>query len=179
MEIEYLIFRWISEKMDGIRAFWNGITLISRNGTEIKSPNWFIEQLPKDISLDCELWGGRGTFETLIGRLNSSDIVGWERIHLMVFDLPNSGEPYEMRMRNLSNQILPNHVQIVNVDRCKSSEDIGKYLAIIVDLGGEGMMANKANSMYNPMRVESLLKVKVSIISQILSLDLFAKHSYL
>lgn len=163
--------------MDGIRAFWNGIMLISKNGTEIKCPHWFIEQLPKDISLDCELWGGRGTFETLVGRLKSID-VEWERIHLMVFDLPNSGEPYEMRMRNLSNLILPSHVQIVNVDRCKSSEDIGKYLAIIVDLGGEGMMANKSNSIYNPMRVESLLKVKVSIIS-ILSLDLFTKLSYL
>ena len=28
-------------------------------------PNWFIEELPKDISLDGELWMGRGTFEKL------------------------------------------------------------------------------------------------------------------
>ena len=52
--------------------------------------------------------------------------------NLMVFDLPNSGEPYEMRMRNLANLALPNHVQIVDVNRCRGNEDIGKYLATIV-----------------------------------------------
>jgi DNA ligase-1 len=153
----------MSEKLDGVRAFWNGSMLISRHGSKIKCPDWFIEQLPKDISLDGELWSGRGSFEMLMRTLNSNDVVGWERINLMIFDLPNSRESYEMRMCNLANMILPNHVQIVDVNRCRGNDDIGKYLTIIVDLGGEGMMANKEKSLYKPMRVESLLKVKVSL----------------
>ncbi len=157
--------------MDGVRAFWNGSILISKNGSKIKCPDWFVERLPKDIPLDSELWTGRGTFEILMGTLKASESSGWERISLMVFDLPNSRDPYEIRMRNLANLTLPDHVQIVDVNRCKENADIGLHLAIIVDLGGEGMMASEPKSHYKPMRVESLLKVKVSIIISIHSLD--------
>ncbi len=148
--------------MDGIRAFWNGSILISRNGMKIECPNWFVKQFPTDITLDGELWSGRGTFEMLMRILNSGpEDTEWNNIYLMVFDLPNSCEPYEMRMRNLANLKLPNHVQIVDINRCKGNEDIEKYLANIVDIGGEGMMANQPQSLYNRMRVDSLLKVKV------------------
>ena len=58
---------------------------------------------------------------------------------------------------------LPNHVQIVDVSRCRGNDDIVKHLSKIVDLGGEGMMAMKDKSYYKPMRVEWLFKVKVSI----------------
>ena len=74
------ILRWISEKLDGVRAFWNGSMLISRHGSKMKCPGWFVEQLPKDFSLDGELWIGRGTFEILNGTLNSNDSLGWKRI---------------------------------------------------------------------------------------------------
>jgi DNA ligase-1 len=154
----------MSEKLDGVRAFWNGSILISRNGSKIKCPDWFTYQLPKDISLDGELWNGRGTLEMLMKVLTSSDAVGWDQVSLILFDLPNSREPYEIRIRNLANLTLPNYVQIINVNQCRENEDIGKHLAMIVDLGGEGMIANKAKSYYKPMRVESLLKVKVSTI---------------
>ena len=128
----------------------------------MKCPGWFVEQFPKDFSLDGELWTGRGTFEMLMKTLNSNDSLGWKRIQLMIFDLPNSGESYEVRMRNLANMAFPNHVQLLDVNGCRGNEDIGKYLATIVDLGGEGMMGNNAKSLYKPTRVESLLKVKVS-----------------
>ena len=128
----------------------------------MKCPGWFVEQLPKEFSLDAELWSGRGTFETLMKTLNSNDTLEWKMIQVMVFDSPNSREPYETRIRNLSNLALPNHVQIIDVCRCRANEDIGKYLSTIVDLGGEGMMANEGKTLYKPMRVESLLKVKVS-----------------
>ena len=95
--------------------------------------------------------------------INSSDIAAWKRIFLMAFDLPNSGDPYETRICNLLKLTLPNHVQIVDVSRCRGNDDIVKYLSKIVDLGGEGMMAMKDKSHYKPMRVEWLFKVKVSI----------------
>jgi DNA ligase 1 len=158
-----LLLRWISEKLDGVRAFWNGSMLISRHGLEIKCPEWFIEQFPEEFSLDGELWSGRGTFEMLTATINSKDTIGWKGIDFITFDLPNSGDGYEMRIRNLFKLTLPNHVQIVDVSRCRGNDDIGKYLSRIVDLGGEGMMAMKDKSHYKPMRVEWLLKVKVSI----------------
>jgi DNA ligase-1 len=47
---------WMSEKFDGIRCFWNGKMLFSRNGRVIKAPKWFLEGLPSDVKLDGELW---------------------------------------------------------------------------------------------------------------------------
>ena len=62
--------RWISEKMDGIRAYWNGEKLISKHSKEISCPNWFIEELPKGMKLDGELWMGRGNLRILMAILN-------------------------------------------------------------------------------------------------------------
>ncbi|CBQ72011.1 related to DNA ligase [Sporisorium reilianum SRZ2] len=53
---------WISEKLDGVRAFWDGQRLYSRQKIEWNAPSWW-KRLPKDITLDGELWMARGTFD--------------------------------------------------------------------------------------------------------------------
>lgn len=52
---------WMSEKLDGVRAWWTGSTLLSRLGNTINAPAWFTAGLPK-VPLDGELWCGRGQF---------------------------------------------------------------------------------------------------------------------
>lgn len=155
----------MSEKLDGVRGYWNGQSMISRHGKEISCPQWFIDRLPKDISLDGEFWIGRGSFELINGILQSSeDSIDWKRISFFVFDLPNSNEPYEVRMCDLDNllQQTSNYIQRVDITRCRGSHQIQHYLKDIIGNGGEGMMANKPNSHYfSSMRVDSLLKVKV------------------
>src|SRR5207248_10145470 len=37
---------WMSEKLDGVRAYWNGKQFISRLGNLYHAPDWFIERLP-------------------------------------------------------------------------------------------------------------------------------------
>ncbi|CDS01956.1 hypothetical protein [Sporisorium scitamineum] len=54
---------WISEKLDGVRAFWDGQRLYSRQKIEWNAPSWWKSRLPKDITLDGELWMARGTFD--------------------------------------------------------------------------------------------------------------------
>ncbi|CCV00174.1 unnamed protein product [Malassezia sympodialis ATCC 42132] len=62
---------WISEKLDGVRAIWDGKSLWSRNGRLWAAPSWFTncsylrtnEVLPVSIPLDGELWIDRGLFE--------------------------------------------------------------------------------------------------------------------
>ena len=46
---------WLSEKYDGLRAFWNGSKMFSRTGREIKLPDFFRIRLPP-LPLDGELW---------------------------------------------------------------------------------------------------------------------------
>ena len=48
--------RYMTEKYDGIRAYWDGKgKFYSRLGKEIKIPDWFSFDLPS-IPLDGELW---------------------------------------------------------------------------------------------------------------------------
>jgi DNA ligase 1 len=54
----------VSEKLDGVRAFWDGREMLSRSGQRIEAPSWFSERLPAQ-ALDGELWMARGRFEAL------------------------------------------------------------------------------------------------------------------
>jgi len=43
---------WVmSEKLDGIRAYWDGENLLSRNGKVIHAPQWFTQDYPDFKSL--------------------------------------------------------------------------------------------------------------------------------
>ncbi|MGJ8582123.1 MAG: DNA ligase, partial [Psychromonas sp.] len=53
---------YISEKLDGIRAYWDGQHLISKNGNIFTAPDWFITDFPTQ-AIDGELWIARHTFE--------------------------------------------------------------------------------------------------------------------
>ena len=46
---------WVSEKLDGVRAHWDGKQLISRGGKVFDTPIWFTALFPKE-TLDGELW---------------------------------------------------------------------------------------------------------------------------
>lgn len=53
---------WVSEKLDGIRARWDGTELRTRNNNKIFAPAWFTAHWPK-ATIDGELWIERGQFE--------------------------------------------------------------------------------------------------------------------
>jgi ATP-dependent DNA ligase len=49
------VTRWLTEKFDGMRLFWTGKQLFTRQGKEIIAPQFFTNQLPS-VPLDGELW---------------------------------------------------------------------------------------------------------------------------
>ena len=49
---------YMSEKLDGVRAFWNGTDFYSRNNNIFQAPKWMKEKRPR-FPLDGELWKGR------------------------------------------------------------------------------------------------------------------------
>ena len=81
----------VSEKFDGVRAFWDGQSLRFRSGLPIAAPDWFIAGLPK-TPLDGDLWLGRGRFDELSGtvRKRLPVEVEWRQVRYMIFDLPGS-----------------------------------------------------------------------------------------
>ena len=55
----------MSEKLDGVRCFWDGKAMYTRNGHIFYSPDWFRQALPK-MALDGELWGDRDNFSKIV-----------------------------------------------------------------------------------------------------------------
>src|SRR6266700_287617 len=56
---------WLSEKLDGVRAFWDGKQFLSRLGNLFHAPAWFVAGLPHE-PLDGELWLGRKKFQRAV-----------------------------------------------------------------------------------------------------------------
>jgi len=49
---------YMSEKLDGVRTYWNGEELLSRQGNAFAAPPWFLADFPP-FELDGELWRGK------------------------------------------------------------------------------------------------------------------------
>lgn len=54
---------WLmSEKLDGVRCYWNGTNMYTRTGKDFNPPQWFKDALPKNLALDGELFTKRDDF---------------------------------------------------------------------------------------------------------------------
>ena len=154
----------VSEKLDGVRAIWDGETLRFRSGKQINAPRWFLDGLPK-TPLDGELWIGRGTFERLSGivRKEVPDDAEWRQVRYMIFELPGAPGTFRERaeaMRQIARQAkvpwLSEIEQFSVVDR----SSLQKRLKEVVKAGGEGLMLHRADAPYETGRSDTLLKMK-------------------
>lgn len=153
----------MSEKMDGVRAYWNGEKLLSRQGKEIDCPEWFVRAMPSGIRLDGELWMGRGTFNNLLRILNSKeDLWRKEEIKYVLFDIVDSKLEYEQRLEKLRQLALPPFVSVVEVEECRGNDHLNDRLQSILESNGEGIVMTEPRSHYVGGRSQSRLKVKVS-----------------
>ena len=154
---------FVSEKYDGVRAFWDGRLLRHRSGRAVSAPPSFIASLPA-APLDGELWLGRGRFDALSARVRRSepDEREWREVRYMVFDTPVSGVPFATRLARLAALAphLPAQVEVAPQWRVADRVELERALARTVAAGGEGLMLNVADAAYVPGRSEALLKLK-------------------
>lgn len=154
---------WMSEKLDGVRAYWNGNAFVSRQGNIYHAPDFFVEKLPQ-VPLDGELWLGRKAFQrcaSIVRRHDKSD--HWRQIRFLVFDLPAATEPFEERVEHLRDCLSsarPPFAEIHPHHRCRGLQHLHDELTRIDALGGEGLMFRQPGSRYEPGRSSTLLKVK-------------------
>lgn len=156
---------WVSEKLDGVRAYWDGAALYSRQGNRFLVPDWFVKEFPQ-TPLDGELWMGRGTFETLSGivRRKQPNDEDWRNIRFMVFDMPEDSADFAGRLRRLNkifSVIQSPRISLVEQFRVANSAELKAALQRIVSQGGEGLMLRKADSRYRGGRSDNLLKFKL------------------
>lgn len=156
---------WVSEKLDGVRAYWDGRHLISREGNVYAAPSWFTAGFPA-TPLDGELWMGRGTFEELSGVVRREQPVAarWRRIRYMVFDLPKSRQPFNSRLLRLKQLLRPAsspYIELVRQYRVGDQSTLQQRLDSVVKRGGEGLMLHRGDSHYIAGRSDDLLKFKL------------------
>jgi DNA ligase 1 len=161
---------WMSEKLDGVRAWWDGEKFVSRLGNVYHAPEWFKALLP-NVVLDGELWVGRKQFQKTISavrKLVPTDSE-WLDVQFVMFDAPNLGGSFEDRIEYLEN-LFPTlrhngaegtgMVSVLQQIKCKSAEHLKELLKEIEARGGEGVMLREAGSLYEADRSHTCLKVK-------------------
>lgn len=155
---------WVSEKYDGIRAYWNGHQLLTRGGEVIPAPAWFTRGWPAR-EMDGELWGGYGRFaETVsIARQQAASEADWKTLRFMVFDLPAEPGTFDQRLEVLR-RLVPGIGQpwVVAVSQKKVADHaaLKKRMEEIVRAGGEGVVLHRGASYYKGERNDDLLKFK-------------------
>ncbi|MEG0150444.1 MAG: DNA ligase [Comamonas sp.] len=155
---------WVSEKLDGVRGYWNGHQLLSRGGHVIAAPPWFTQGWPA-TPLDGELWAGRGQFAHAQATTAQAtpDDAAWRRMQFMVFDLPAAPGSFDERLPLLTQAIAAIKqpwVRKVEQQKLSSEAQLQALLRKTVKAGGEGLMLHKGSAAYRSGRSDDLLKLK-------------------
>jgi DNA ligase-1 len=149
----------MSEKLDGIRAYWDGEKLISRGGKIIYAPPYFKENFPS-FELDGELWSKRGAFDSISSIVRDKEpSQEWKEISYNIFEVPNAkGNLFERleKVKPYESTIL----KIIPQRAVKSKENMLRFLKSIEKKGGEGVVVRDPNAEYINHRTSKALKVK-------------------
>jgi DNA ligase-1 len=154
---------WMSEKLDGVRAYWDGKRFLSRLGNPFYPPRWFVDALP-DHPLDGELWAGRKLFQRTVSIVRRQDqSEEWRKVSFLVFDGPGFDAAFEERLERCRTSLAARgleHVKVHDHVRCEGVAHLKRELARVEGLGGEGLMMRRPGSKYEVGRSATLLKVK-------------------
>ncbi|MDD2290958.1 MAG: DNA ligase [Aliarcobacter sp.] len=154
---------YMSEKLDGIRAYWNGKEFISKNGNKIYAPFWFTKDFPA-FELDGELWSKREDFENIQNIvLDETPTTKWNEITYNIFEVPNTDGNFNKRLEKIKLWLEKNpnkFIKIIPQKICKNESDLDNYLKELIAKKAEGIILKNPNLDYFTGRNENILKVK-------------------
>jgi DNA ligase-1 len=157
----------VSEKLDGIRARWDGRQLRFRGGETIVTPARFAAAWPAE-PLDGELWAGRGGFEALSAAVRDQrpDPRAWASVRFHAFELPAAGGRFDERaaaLARLASQARRKGAStLVAVEQrwVADRAALQRWLDEVVAAGGEGLMLHRADAASLHGRHDALLKLR-------------------
>jgi DNA ligase-1 len=162
----------LSEKLDGMRAYWCGKKLWTRSGLAIVAPDWFLAALPPALALDGELFLGRKLFDECMSIARRTDASNeWKALSYVVFDAPNARGgimdrlahaegAYQSALAKKNANKVEVYWKIHPQVTCEGIEHLLEELARVEALGGEGLMLRSASAAHRGGRSSDLLKVK-------------------
>lgn len=155
---------WVSEKLDGVRAFWDGKQLISRGGNIIAAPAWFVADFPAQ-ALDGELWLDRNKFAEILSIVSKHQPIDseWQTIGYYVFELPDAAGTFTERIRAMQaihQQQNSPYLKVVPQFRVANKAELFAKLSELEQIGAEGLMLHHQDALYKTGRSSDLLKLK-------------------
>jgi DNA ligase-1 len=189
---------FMSRKLRGHRCLWDGgysigkkagdipwstdrhtelmcTGLWTRRGKVINAPTLWVDQLPRELVLDGELW--MNDDEAFIKSVTGQGVGGrvddrWKYVTYQVFNIPHGRFP--LKVDDGITFFLPNYasvnylsslkenwvLKIVPHARANSVSEMLLFYDNIISAGGEGIMLLNPNSYYECCRSNNLLKMK-------------------
>ena len=148
---------YMSEKFDGVRAYWDGGKLISRSGKVFEAPEFFTKDFPA-TELDGELWSRRGDFANISSivrkKLAHDD---WKELTYNIFEVPNTEGNLLERLSSVSPS---KYIKVIKQVKIEDKKHLNKFLKSIEEKGGEGVVVRDARLSYYTGRKNNALKVK-------------------
>jgi len=148
---------YMSEKLDGVRAYWDGEKLISRNGKVFSAPAFFVKEFPK-YELDGELWSKHSDFSnisSIVNKQKSHD--GWKQLTYNVFEVPNAEGNLTTRLEKIQ---VSRYLQVIKQIKVKNKNYLDTFLESVEEKNGEGIVVRDGTLPYYIGRNNSSLKVK-------------------
>ena len=156
---------WLaSEKLDGVRAYWDGENLLSRQGKKLNAPLSFTKNFPK-FALDGELYAKELKFEEIQASVMDKlpDEKAWSRLKFHIFDVPEASGGLLARLEVLAKFLKnePNdNLIIIKQIKMRDNAQFLKFAEEIIAKGGEGAVVREPNAPYERKRSKNALKFK-------------------
>ena len=148
---------YMSEKLDGVRAFWDGEKLISRSGKVFQTPRFFTKDFPKH-ELDGELWTLRGDFSNVVSIVNmKEEHDGWNQLSYNIFEMPQAKGTLLQRLSQVKET---KYIKIIKQIKVKDKQHLNDFLKSVEKKGGEGVVVRDGSLEYYTGRDNNALKVK-------------------
>lgn len=154
---------WVmSEKLDGVRAYWDGKQLIIRQGNTIHAPDYFLHAFPP-FPIDGELYSPYLNHEAISGIVRAAQDKGWQQLNLWVFDVPDAKGNLFQRLQVLEEFLKKQpsqYIRIIEQLPIKNQQQAEKFFQMVVEKGGEGIVVRDPSVPYLRFRNSSILKWK-------------------
>jgi DNA ligase-1 len=155
---------WLmSEKLDGVRGYWDGKQMLSKNGNRFYPPAAFIRDLPP-FPVEGEIWGGRDTFEQTVSIVKQQQPHdGWLQLKFAIFDVPLASGGFTERLAKANDWFAAQpsaYAFVIEQVTVRDQFHLQQELQRVERLAGEGLIVRKADALYAAGRSSEVLKVK-------------------
>lgn len=172
---------WLSPKLNGIRAVWDGKTLKTRTGIELVSVPHIVEELKKHFDgtpLDGEIYKHGMRFQDITEITGTSVNVDKSQLEYWLYDIPVPNVSFDVRHEMMLQYIgISKYIKVLEQKRVTVFEFMQMEEKNIYASEYEGTMI-RTNADYQNCRTFDLMKLKDFIDAEAVVIGVTQKFLY-